>query len=272
MTSKNDKKKEEELACLKKFIMTPIGADWYNHNAVVDIRDSEHPDFLAQTKNGKIIGLEVANIIAENENTRFTQVLMRIGEHIYEYVKKKYNIDVSIIIDKFNKDMWCRKDFRLISYKMGFSDLPSPKGIKELQKKMEAFFDAHIDELKKWPPLIQAWIEIEGDYFKISADPSCEPFAKSGCHVNNALRGITDPVDVIQKTISNKNKKLELYLKQSEKCFLLLFASYFRNGSVCSFTPKILKHKFESNFTEIFLFDEQHNEAYRLRTKNPIIR
>ena len=50
--------------------------------------------------------------------------------------------------------MWCRKDFRSIFYKMGFSDLPSPKGIKELQKKMEAFFDAHIDELKKWPPLI----------------------------------------------------------------------------------------------------------------------
>ena len=264
--TKDEKKKEEELACLKKFENTPIGSNWCSQNSIIGISNSEHPDFLLQTKNGEIIGLELANIIAENENTRFTQALTRIGEHLYEYAKEKHKMDVSITIDKFNKDMWRRNDFRAISYKMGFSDLPSRNGMKELQKKMEEFFDAHIDDLKKWPPLIQTWIEIEGDYFKISADPSYEPYVKSGCHVNNALRIIEDPIDVVQGVISGKNKKLSSYLKQCEKCSLLLFATYFKKGSVCSFTKKFLNHKFESKFKEVFLYDEEHNVAHLLKT------
>lgn len=264
--SKNEKKKEEELVCLKKFENTPVGSNWYGQNGIIKITNSEHPDFLFHTQNGKIIGLELADIIAENENTRFTQALMRIGDHLYEYAKEKYKMDLSITIDKFNKDMWGRKDFRAISYKIGFSDLPSSKGVKELQKKMEEFFDAHIDELKKWPPLIKTWIKIEGDYFKISADPSYEPYVKSGCHVNNALRIVEDPIDVVQGIISDKNKKMSSYLNQCEKCSLLLFASYFKKGSVCSFTKKLLNHKFESKFKEVFLYDEEHNVTYLLKT------
>ena len=135
--SKNEKKKEEELTCFEKFKNTALGSDWYSKNSIVKITNSEHPDFLFHTQDGKIIGLELAEIIAENENTKFTQTLMRIGNYICRYVKQKYNIDISMTIDKFNKDMWCRKDFRLASYKMGFSELPSSKGVKELKKKIE---------------------------------------------------------------------------------------------------------------------------------------
>ena len=98
--TKDEKKKEEELACLKKFENTPIGSNWCSQNSIIGISNSEHPDFLLQTKNGEIIGLELANIIAENENTRFTQALTRIGEHLYEYAKEKHKMDVSITIDK----------------------------------------------------------------------------------------------------------------------------------------------------------------------------
>ena len=264
--SKNEKKKEEELTCFEKFKNTALGSDWYSKNSIVKITNSEHPDFLFHTQDGKIIGLELAEIIAENENTKFTQTLMRIGNYICRYVKQKYNIDISMTIDKFNKDMWCRKDFRLASYKMGFSELPSSKGVKELKKKIEEFFDTHIDELRKWPPLIKTWIEIEGDYFKISADPSYEPYVKSGCHINNALRIIEDPIKLIQDLISDKNKKLGSYLKQCDQCSLLLFATYFKKGSICSFTQKLLNHKFESKFKEVFLYDEKHNMVHLLKS------
>ena len=134
--SKNEIKKSEELDCLEKFKSTSVGSDWYSRNAIVKTTPCEPPDFLFQTRNNKTIGLELADIIAANENTKFSQTLKRIGDQVCHYVKQKYNIDISMTIDKFNKDMWCRKDYRLSAYKMGFSELPSSKGLKELKHKI----------------------------------------------------------------------------------------------------------------------------------------
>ena len=263
--SKDEKKKAEELACFEKFKNTTIGSDWCSKNAIVKIISSEHPDFLFHTQNGKIIGIELANITPENENKKFTQTLMRTGNYICEYVRQKHSIDISMIIDKFDKDMWCRKDFSDTFRKIGFSELPSSKGVKELKKKIKEFFDTHIDELKKWPPLIRTWIEIEGNYFKISATTN-NPLIGPSCHVNNALRIIEDPIGLVQKVISDKNEKLNSYFKQCQECSLLLFVPYFKLGSVCSLTPKLLDHKFEAKFKEVFLYDEKHNIAHLLKT------
>ena len=265
--SKNETKKAEELDCLEKFKHTSIGSDWYSRNAIVRTTPCEPPDFLFQTRYKGIIGLEIADIIAANENTRFSQALKRIGDQVCHYVKQTYNIDISMSIDKFNKNMFCRKDYRLSAYKMGFSDLPSSKGLKELKRKISELLDNHIDDLRKWPFLIKGSMEIEGDYFTISANITCEPYITHGCSVNNALRIIEDPIDVVQQVISDKNEKFDTYLKKCNRCSLLLYVSYFKKGSVCSFSKKLLNHKFNSKFKEIFLYDEEHNITYLLKRK-----
>ena len=265
--SKNEIKKSEELDCLEKFKNTPIGHDWYSSNSIVKISPCEAPDFLFQTRNNSIIGLELADIIATNENTKFSQTLKRIGDQVCHHVKQTYHIDISISIEKFNKDMWCRKDYRLSTYKMGFSELPSSKGLKELKHKILELLDNRIDDLKKWPNLIKGSIEIEGNYFNISVNLPYEQYVVSGCSVNNALRVIEDPIDVVQKVISYKNKKLDDYLKKCSECSLLLYVPYFKKGSVCSFTKKLLNHKFDSKFKKVFLYDEEHNATYLLKKK-----
>ncbi len=265
--TKNEIKKVEELDCLEKFKSTPLGYEWYCRNAIVKTIPCEPPDFLFQTKCKGIIGLEIADIIAANENTKFSQTLKRVGDQVCYYVQQKYNIDISMTIDKFNKDMFCRKDHRLSAYKMGFSELPSPKRLRELKCKMLELFDQHIEELKKWPNLIKGSIEIEEDYFNISADLPCKPYIISGCSVNNALRVIEDPINVVQKVILDKNEKLDAYLKKCKECSLLLYVPYFKKGSVCSFSKKFLNHKFESRFKEVFLYDEEHGMCYLLKKK-----
>ena len=115
--SKNEIKKSEELDCLEKFKNTPIGHDWYSSNSIVKISPCEAPDFLFQTRNNSIIGLELADIIATNGNTKFSQTLKRIGDQVCHHVKQTYHIDISISIEKFNKDK--RKLFDLTQIKGG---------------------------------------------------------------------------------------------------------------------------------------------------------
>lgn len=261
--NKNYTKKQEEKEQIKYFFDTQIGKSFLFENNIVDIQESESPDFLLVKKDETKLSLEVTQFIAKNKNTQYSQALMRYGNNLCNYAQKHYGINISILIDKHDKREFNTKWSEHIdyAYNPGFSKIP-PKDT--LNKELENILTKNIDNLKS-DELVQECILIEDDYYKISIDPHICPWTnKYDCMVNNAGKVSFDPIDELQKCIDKKNKKVSTYKQNCTKCFLLIYVPSSRYGNYCSFGESSLKHKYNSMFDNIFLFEEKTKKSYIL--------
>jgi len=81
----------------------------------------------------------------------------------------------------------------------------------------------------------------------------------------NNLGVSNDVVDDIRKSIHKKDLKLQIYQKQHLNYYwLLIFTDRLRGVKNFNLSNKIINHKFESRFQQVFLFDLIKSEIYRL--------
>lgn len=73
-----------------------------------------------------------------------------------------------------------------------------------------------------------------------------------------------DPIKELQKRIDEKNRNINKYKTNCNKCFLLIFVPDSKCGNYYSFSEKLFKHKFNSKFNYLFLFEEKTNQSYIL--------
>lgn len=261
--NKNYTKKQEEKEQIKYFFNTQIGKSFLFENNIVDIQESESPDFFLVKKDETKLSLEVTQFIAKNKNTQYSQALMRYGNNLCNYAQKHYGINISILIDKHDKREFNTKWSEHIdyAYNPGFSKIP-PKDT--LNNELKNILNKNINNLKSGK-LVQEWIQIKDEYFKISIDPYICPWTgKYDCMVNNAGKVSLDPIKELQNCIDKKNKKVAAYKQNCIKCFLLIYVPTSRYGNYYVFSNKLFEHKFNSKFDKIFLFEEKTKMSYIL--------
>ena len=259
--NKNKIKKQEEKEQITCFFNTKFGKSFLLENNIVDIQESESPDFLLTQKDETKISLEITRFIAENKNTKYSQALIRYGNNLCKYATEHYGVNISILIDKYDKRKFSPKWNEQIdyAYNPGFSKIP-PKDT--LNKELDNILTKNVDNLKRGK-LVQECIQIEDDYFKISIDPYICPWTnKYDCMVNNAGKVSFDPINELQNCIDKKNKKVNTYKQNCTKCFLLIYVPSSRYGNYYSFSENIFNHKFNSNFDKIFLYEEKTKQSY----------
>jgi len=260
---KDDIKKQEEKEQLKKFFNTKIGKSFLHESGIVDVQEYESPDFLLIKNDKTKIALEITQFIAENKNTQYSQALIRYGNNLCNFATEHYGINISILIDKCDKRKFSPKWNNHIdyAYNPGFSKIP-PKDI--LNKELENILTKNINNLKGGK-LIQEWIQIKDEYYKISIAPYICPWTnKYDCMVNNAGKVSLDPIDELQKCINKKNKKADTYKQDCIKNVLLIYFPSSRYGNYYSFSEKLFQHKFNSKFDSIFFFEEKTTMSYIL--------
>lgn len=266
LMNKNETKNTEEIEFLNKFLQTPVGKKWYSENSIAKTIKSEAPDFLFKTNYDQSLAMEITKLIVKNKNLRFSQDLTRIGNQLCKEIMKKYNIKVSMLIDKYDKRKFSSNlaDQINLAYDPGFSEMP-PKDI--FKAKLRKFIDKNIDKLRK-NAFTKDWIEVCNEYYQISLNcfPSMTTTGKYDCRVNNAGWVKINPLDELQDCIDKKNKKAEKYRINNDKCFLLVIVPDSKIGNYCSFTDELLKHKFISNFDSVFLYEEDRNVSWDLAT------
>lgn len=265
--NKTEIKMTEEKEFLDKFLNTKFGKKWYAENSITQIIKHETPDFLLKNKDNKTIALEITQFIAENKNLHYSQALTRIGNQLCKEVKEKYNIKISILIDKYDKRKFSPNWNENIdyAYNPGFLEVPQKESFKD---KLREILDININKLIT-NSLIQEWLQINNEYFKISVQtfPSISS-GKFDCHVNNAGLVKINPFDELQNCINKKNKKVIKYKIDKDKCFLLIVVPDSKTGNYCSFNSELLEHNFISDFDLIFLYEEKRNISYVLNTYN----
>lgn len=79
--------------------------------------------------------------------------------------------------------------------------------------------------------------------------------------VNNAGMAVIDPIKELQKCIDKKNRKIDKYRTNCNKCFLLIYVPDSKCGNYYSFSENIFNHKFNSNFDKIFLYEEKTKQS-----------
>ena len=77
---KNHKIEEKEY--LDCFLQTAIGKSWHGKHNIVKIEETESPDFIFETNDGKKIGLEITQFIIESKHGKAMQALATTGNKI----------------------------------------------------------------------------------------------------------------------------------------------------------------------------------------------
>ena len=74
MTKIKTKKLEEEY--LTKFLNSNIGRKWCVDNSVIEIKESEAPDYIFKTSNNQTVEFEITQFFCgEHQNKKSSQVL-----------------------------------------------------------------------------------------------------------------------------------------------------------------------------------------------------
>lgn len=261
--NKEEFKKQEEKEQITCFFNTQVGKSFWTENNIINIQENESPDFILIKKDETQYALEVTQFIAKNKNTQYSQALIRYGNNLCRYAAKNYGINISILIDKYDPRKFSPNWNECIDYvyNPGFSKIPKKDAIN---KELENILTKNVDNLKSGK-LVQECIKIEDNYFKISIDPFICPWTnKYDCMVNNAGMVAIDPIKELQKRIDEKNRNINKYKTNCNKCFLLIFVPDSKCGNYYSFSEMLFKHKFNSNFDKIFLYEEKTKQSHIL--------
>ncbi len=263
-------KKVDENNQLNNFLNTLVGKNWYQSYNFQKHIETEIPDFIFITQDNRKIGLEVTEFIADTKQGHALKSLARIGNKICKQIQKDHGLQVSMLIDKFDKRKWCartRKDFIEILRNPGFTNVFNKKE-KEIKSKIEQIVEKNLEQLKVFPSLIKETIEVNNELltFSISGFPNGHN-NNFDCFVNNECFSREDPFDDLQKEIDKKNKKFDNYLKNCEECFLLIYSPDVSKGNYCHFTDKLNSKIFSYKFSKVFLYDEDSKTVICLKNK-----
>ena len=134
MTKIETKKLEEEY--LTKFLNSNLGKKWCVDNSIIESKESESPDYIFKTSNNQTIGFEITQFFCEHKNKEYSQVLTTIGNKICKMAKEKYNIEISILINQYDKRELSPKFEEILdyAYNPGFAELPP---LKEFRKEID---------------------------------------------------------------------------------------------------------------------------------------
>ena len=246
-------KKIEEKEYLEYFLTSNEGIKWQNDNKIISYHEAESPDFIFTTKDNQKIGIEITNFFVKSLHGQALRHLMTIGNQLCKYAKKEYGLNISILIDKWDKRKWqarTRQEILDAIYNPGFWDIYDKKAIKTA---IIQIIDNNIEKLKQWPRLVQSSILVQDEYFNISISGFENIGGKFDCTVSNECISKEDPLDELQAEIDKKNKKISSYLKHCNKCFLLICLPDVSQGNYCHFTNKLIKQVFSSKFDNIYL-------------------
>lgn len=181
------------------------------------------------------------------------QHLMSIGNQVIKYTKKNYGIDISIVIDRFNHQMWQAQTYKGMLeavYDIGFRQIYDKRIIKS---GLEKIIDKNIEKLKRWTCFVKEHIVIQDECFNISISGHENINGKFDCSVNNECIVKEDPFDELQNEIDKKNKKINSYLEKCDRCLLLIYLPDVSKGNYCHFTEKLYEHKFYTKFESIYI-------------------
>jgi hypothetical protein len=218
------------------------------------LKPSESPDFIVKMKNNHDLGIELTRLYPANAEPP--------DDKDFEQIEKRESL-----IEQ-TRSVFERTSPLKLFVKFLFSENHKIKSEQELMISVQL-----VNEIRK------AVENKNRDSFfkKIISKPGLPKEIESVLIVNhpvmqtsvweraNNLGVSNNVVDDIKKSIHKKDEKLRLYQKQRLNYYwLLIFTDRLRGVKNFNLSNKVINHRFESRFQQVFLFDLIKSDIYKL--------
>ncbi|HSH19657.1 MAG TPA: hypothetical protein VLA03_04355, partial [Draconibacterium sp.] len=218
------------------------------------LKPSESPDFIVQMKNNHDLGIELTRLNPANaeppDDKDFYKIetRKRLIERTKELFEQTSQLKLFVKF-LFSENHQINSDQEIMIAVQLVNEIR-----KAVQNKNgDAFFKETIPD-SKLPKGLESVLIVNHPVMEISVWERANNLGVS----NNV-------VDDIRKSIHKKDEKLGLYQKQRLNYYwLLVFTDRLRGVKNYNLANKIINHKFESRFQQVFLFDLIKSEIYRL--------
>lgn len=218
------------------------------------LKPFESPDFIVKMKNNHDLGIELTRLNPANaeppDDKDFDQIKKR--ESLIEQVRELFERTNSLNL--FVKFLFSE------NHKINSEQelMISVQLVNEIRKAVQnksgnAFFKETIPSANL-PKALESVLIVNHPVMQTSVWERANNLGVS----NNV-------VDDIKKSIHKKDEKLRLYQKQRLNYYwLLVFTDRLRGVKNFNLSNKVINHKFESRFQQVFLFDLIKSEIYKL--------
>lgn len=218
------------------------------------LNPSESPDFIIQMKNNRDLGIELTRLNPSNaiplDDKGFFEIEAR--ERLIERTKELF--EQTSPLKLFVKFLFSG-NHKINSEQEVMVSVQLVNEIRQAvqNKKGDAFFKETISK-PRLPKGIESVLIVNHPLMET-------PFWERA----NNLGVSNDVVDDIKKSIHKKDEKLGLYQKRRLNYYwLIVFTDRLRGVKNYNLPNKIINHKFESRFQQVFLFDLIKSDIYRL--------
>jgi len=218
------------------------------------LKPSESPDFIVQMKNRHDLGIELTRLNPANaeplddKGSYEIEARERLIERTRELFEQTSQLKLFVKFlfsenQKINSEQEIMRTVQLVN--------EIRKTVKN--RNGNAFFKETIPE-SKLPKGLESVLIVNHPLMELSIWERANNLGVS----NNV-------VDDIRKSIHKKDQKLQIYQKQRLNYYwLLVFTDRLRGVKNFNLANKIINHKFESQFQQVFLFDLIKSDIYRL--------
>lgn len=215
---------------------------------------TESPDFTISMKNYHILGIELTRLNPGNaEALNDTEIAEnRFREQIIEKSKAlfEHGLELKLFVKfLFSEELKIQPENELMVVVQTVNAIRNA-----IQSQNEnSFFKLSISR-NQLPEGMEEILVVH--------DPGMET---SIWELSNNLGISTDVVDDLRKAIYKKDEKLRLYQKNHLNYYwLLITTDRLRSTKSFNLPNKIMNHKFESRFQQVFLFDLMKSDIYQL--------
>ena len=215
---------------------------------------SESPDFLLKMKNKHLLGIELTRLNPENAK-------MPDEDQVKEIEFREHLI-------QFTFDLFQQKNDLNLFVKFRFSETKSIIKEREMSVAVKAANAiANVVDGKKGNSFFKE--SVVNGYLPDGIEEILvvhHPKMKTSVWERSNNLGISnDVVDDIRATIHKKDEKLRLYRKNHLNYYwLLITTDHLRGVKNINVSNKIMNHRFESSFQQVFLFDLMKARIYDL--------
>jgi hypothetical protein len=219
-------------------------------------RKSESPDFILESK-GRVYGVEVTTLMKDNPTDNVPPAAIRRAQtkclrYVAELLESRKipPIDVRVSF---------RNDNRSINVNETADEL-----VEFIADKL-----SRIDDSKTWRFYETGLTNVEWVSIHLGTTNGkrwLESHRVSRNHMNWVS---VDPLDLIQRAIDSKERKLPRYLKNCDECWLVLGVDEWTSPEAISLTENGISYRFHTRFSRLFFVRNIEGSVYELSTGKP---
>ena len=214
---------------------------------------SESPDYILEADE-RVFGIEVTTLMRDNPSNNTPLAAIR---------------DAQIRCLQRARTLLQRSQIQPVQVKVNFRDDNSPIDVEEAAMELSEFVTQKIgiiDDSKTWAFHESGLKNIKTVFIHLNTTHGkrwLEHHRVGPIHMNWIS---VDPVDLVQRRIDEKQRRIFDYLKKCDECWLIIGVDEWTAPEAIDLTENGISHRYRTDFSRLFFVRNIDGKVYELST------